>query len=74
MSREHGYYAEFENLFVEWEFDVNDGIDVINVQMYDADDRDNTDKWADLTNLISANVRETLRGQIEEQLQQEHGQ
>jgi len=64
-DKEHGYYAEFDNLFVEHELDGNH-IRIINVQLVDPADPDNTDKWIDITDRCTPGVITCLTGQIDE--------
>ena len=69
MAKNYDYYCEFDNLFVEWEFDRNDCIDIINVQMYPPEKKDDTEKWIDLTDMVSASpaFHACILGQIEDQ-------
>ena len=64
-DKEMGYYAEFDNLFVEHELDGNH-IRITNVQMVDPADPDNTDKWIDILDRCTPSVIDCLTGQIEE--------
>ena len=59
------YYAEFEGLFVEHELDDN-MIKIVNIQLPDPRDPENTDKWIDLTDRVSDSVITQLTSQIEE--------
>ena len=59
------YYAEFEGLFVEHELDDNT-IKIVNIQLPDPRDPENTDKWIDLTDRVSDSVITQLTSQIEE--------
>ena len=59
------YYAEFEGLFVEHELDDN-MIKIVNIQLPDPRDPENTDKWIDLTDRVSDSVITQLTNQIED--------
>jgi len=63
--KDYGYYAEFEGLFVEHELDDN-MIKIVNIQLPDPRDPENTDKWIDLTDRVSDSVITQLTSQIEE--------
>lgn len=75
MSDISNGYIEMDNLFVEWEFvgsimdgpdPTNTSLEIINVQLRDPKDLENTERWIDITDYMTPETLEQLRGQIDE--------